>query len=209
MKKIMFNEKYGLTDAVLEGRKTMTRRVVKGLQNGVIDVRICEGVCECLFEGASRWLLSSVQPKYQVGEIVAIVQAYKDIADTHFFEEQCAANEESVAGMKYEKGWDNKMFVKSYYMPHHIRITNIKVERLQDISDEDCLKEGIIRRDDFINIKMEDIVVYTFENSFINHVYKTYPTPHEAFAALIDKVSGKGTWRFNPYVFVYSFEKID
>ena len=39
------------------------------------------------------------------------------------------------------------MFVKSYACKHHIKITNVKVERLQDISDEDCLKEGVYRLD--------------------------------------------------------------
>lgn len=111
--------------------------------------------------------------------------------------------------MKYEHGWNNKQGVKACYMPHRIRITDIKVERLQYISEEGCMKEGIIRRDDCINSRMEDIVVYTFKNSFVNHVYKTYPTPREAFAALIDKVSGKGTWENNPWVFAYTFELID
>lgn len=36
-----------------------------------------------------------------------------------------------------------------------------------------------------------------------------FDTPREAFAALIDKVSGKGTWESNPYVFVYEFKLID
>lgn len=35
------------------------------------------------------------------------------------------------------------------------------------------------------------------------------PSPKFAYAALIDKVSGKGTWESNPYVFVYDFELID
>ena len=38
--------------------------------------------------------------------------------------------------------------------------------------------------------------------------YRGYETPREAYAALIDKVSGKGTWQNNPYVFVYDFELI-
>ena len=33
-------------------------------------------------------------------------------------------------------------------------------------------------------------------------------TPREAYAALIDKISGKGTWASNPYVFVYEFELV-
>ena len=108
------------------------------------------------------------------------------------------------------KGWDNKMFVKADLMPHQICITGIKVERLQDISDEDCLCEGIIRRDDMINSRMEDIVRYTFANSFVGGVYKTYATPREAFAVLIDKpgIGSKGTWERNPWVVVYTFKLI-
>ena len=95
------------------------------------------------------------------------------------------------------------MFVKADLMPHHIEITGIKVERLQDISDEDCLKEGIIH-------------AYT-DNDGI----KIYHTPHtkrgylstdvaqQAFAFLIDKVSGKGTWESNPFVFAYEFVLVD
>lgn len=30
-----------------------------------------------------------------------------------------------------------------------------------------------------------------------------------AYSALIDKISGKGTWDANPFVFVYEFELVD
>lgn len=86
-------------------------------------------------------------------------------------------------------------------MKHRIRITNIKVERLQDISDEDCIKEGLTQKPDpFIG---EDEMVYCFQGSDINYAY-----PSTCFAALIDKISGKGAWGSNPYVFVYEFELI-
>lgn len=206
MKKIMFNDRHGLTAAVLEGRKTMTRRVVKGLQNGIIDVRICEGVCECLYEGASRWLISSVQPKYKVGEIVAVAQRYSDIAEDKFFVNEIAADELTVNAMKYEHGWNNKQGVKACYMPHHIRITNIKVERLKDISREDCMKEGILNKNSGNHIHKR---AYPFYFAGGKHVWdNSYSTPRQAFAALIGKVSGKGTWDSNPYVFAYTFELV-
>ena len=52
MKKIMFNDKYGLTQAVLEGRKTMTRRRA--------DVRWSAGDIH-----------DNPVPKYKVGEVLA------------------------------------------------------------------------------------------------------------------------------------------
>lgn len=99
---------------------------------------------------------------------------------------------------KTHKGWTNKMFVKAELMHHHIRITNVRAEMLQDISDEDCLREGILPITD-----MHDITNYYFGES------DEYYTPREAFAALIDKVGGRGTWESNPFVFVYSFELVD
>ena len=45
-----------------------------------------------------------------------------------------------------QKGWNNKMFVASNLMPHQICITKVRIEKLQDISDEDCLAEGIIKK---------------------------------------------------------------
>lgn len=127
---------------------------------------------------------------YKVGDIVAIQQAYKEVA--YYVEE-----------LTRTAGWSNKMFVKATIMPHHIRITDVRVEMLQDISDEDCIDEGIIAELDMF-VDKKPIYSYTFSgcNSWYN-------TPRNAFAALIDKVSGRGIWERNPLVWVYSFELVD
>ena len=88
-------------------------------------------------------------------------------------------------------------------MPHHIRITDLKVERLQDISDEDCLKEGIY--EDSGDDNFPPSIFYEFEGNKDDG----FDTPREAFADLIDKVLRKGIWLNNPYVFCYSFKLID
>lgn len=79
-------------------------------------------------------------------------------------------------------------------MIHHIKFINVRLERLQDISDEECLREGI---------KQVNFVHYAFENSSPLYLY-----PREAFAELIDKVCGKGTWESNPWVAAYSLELV-
>lgn len=94
------------------------------------------------------------------------------------------------------------MFVKADLMPHHIKITGIKVERLQDISDEDCLKEGIIHVSTFLGQKI-------YHTPHVNGSYLSTNVAQEAFAYLIDKVSGKGTWESNPFVFAYEFVLVD
>ena len=179
MKKIMFNDKYGLTKAVLEGRKTQTRRIIS---QSLID--------------KNDWLLRK-HTRYHVGEIVAVAQSYKDIG---FSDTEPAIHNELRAG------WDNKMFVRGDLMPHQIRITDVRVERLQEITDECCVKEGItdmgtggsLRYSFPNNVKQTTGDIIAFSNNFA--------TAKEAFAHLINKVGKKGTWEANPYVFVYDFE---
>lgn len=202
MQKIMFNSKFGLEQAVLEGRKTMTRRSVSdkilkkyqdylnwwNTQNGGFKVPEDEFyLCES---------------PYKVNDVIAIAQAYKDVncggypVDSRYDSFRTAY---SVGGVReYDKGWNNKMFVYADLMPHHIKITNIRVERLQDISDADCMKEGICKNFDACR-------PYYIPNTG----RPTFANSREAFAALIDKVSGKGTWDSNPWVFVYEFKLID
>ena len=100
------------------------------------------------------------------------------------------------------------MFVRPDLMPHHIRMTDVRVERLQDISDECCLKEGVVK--DTCKTYFNGYTV-KFSLDQYNNILSSewFRTSREAFAHLIDKVSGKGTWERNPYVFVYDFERMD
>ena len=98
------------------------------------------------------------------------------------------------------------MFVKSYACKHHIKITNVKVKRLQDILDEDCIKEGVYRLD---SANGSGGIAYSFANASDKKHIGLYDTPREAFAALINKVSGRGTWERNPFVWVYEFKLFD
>lgn len=202
----MFNDKYGLTAAVLNGEKTMTRRIVNpNILPKITEMRVLSnGTCQYEDPYIGKWYNSSKrsQPKYKVGEIVAVAQKYLDLCNCDAFYEALSKADPSfpLECIEGEKGCHNKMFVKAEWMPHRIRITDIKVERLQDISDEDCLKEGI----DWIIGTPGILKKWTFFGT-----KKTWNTRREAFAALIDKVSGKGTWENNPFVFAYSFELID
>ena len=148
MQKIMFNDKYGLTQAVLEGRKTQTRRIAytAGRLRNITVRQAFEEVNKgkaCLFDEGK----SLAQSAYKLGEIIAIAQKYEDLTfDIDFF--RLRSKKGIILGrILFEKGCFNKMFVRAALMPHHIRITNISVERLQDISNGGCLKEGIWRDD--------------------------------------------------------------
>ena len=198
MKKIMFNDKYGLTQAVLEGRKTMTRRII---QDDVVE------------RYSDPWDLMGNCARYHFGEVVAIAQSYNDVnsggypVDSRYDPFRTAYY--SVGCVKESNGgWNNKMFVKADLMPHHIKITNVHVERLQDCSDDDILKEGVFQISAPI-YRHYNGIGYTFKGWTERGVECSSDTPKGAFKALIDKTCGRGTFESNPYVFVYSFKLLD
>ncbi len=216
MKKILFNDKFSLTQAVLSGRKTQTRRVVSeslwekwteyddfcgsvgvgGLSEIGVSVTREYSDCEKFFLDNSP---------FKVGEVVAVAQSYKDCGYAPDALDRSPKDLNVVRGALGEsKGWNNKMFVRSDACKHHIRITNVRVERLQDISDEDCIAEGVCKW-----TKDRELFKYDIADGFEMFEWRDMPrTPREAYAALIDRISGKGTWESNPYVFVYEFELI-
>lgn len=178
----MFNDKYCLTQVVLNGTKTMTRRV--------------------LSVPLGNWEETKKHLPYKVGEVIAIAQPYKDIIECLPMHSDAILGVDGIPRKEFKAGWTNKMFVKADLLPHHIRIIDVKVERLQDISDDDILREGVWQ---FYDNK--DLFYVSKNIGYAPTV--AFPSAREAFAYLIDMVSGKGTWVFNPWVVAYSFELVD
>ena len=187
MKKIMFSDAFCLTLAVLNGSKTMTRRVLRDNMP------------------LGNWEETQKHLPYKVGEVVAIAQSYKEVYPNADFE---------MVGdgfMKESAGWTNKMFVRADLMLHHIEFTDVKVERLRDISEEDCLKEGIVFIES-LSIIGEDAYFFAVKRKvrqMYDNILKFFSSPQRAYADLIDKISGRGTWKRNPWVVVYTFERVD
>ena len=187
MKKIMFSDAFCLTLAVLNGKKTMTRRVLRD------NVPL------------GNWEETAKHLPYKVGEVVAIAQSYKEVYPNADFE---------MVGdgfMTESAGWTNKMFVRANLMKRHIRITDVKVERLRDISEEDCLKEGIVFIES-LSIIGEDAYFFAVKRKvgqMYDNILKFFSSPQRAYADLIDEISGRGTWKRNPWVVVYTFERVD
>ena len=222
MKKIMFSDRYGLTQAVLERKKTMTRRIVnypkkfKGVEDTMLEFNRRIGAdiyYDCVVCDADGHELGQLPLPFEVGDVVAIVQSYDSFIDKlyHGQEENFANRVLQAHGKKkigQVAGWRNKMFVKADLMPHHIRITDLWFERLQNISDDDCLKEGIhVHNPEPGN---PNFIGYAYDATPGTNVKRWwFHTPREAFAALINRVSGPHTWDCNPWVIAYTFELVD
>lgn len=134
MDKIFFNNRYGLTRAVVEEYKTKTRRIatfdeVKDPNTGWLTEQpeagrlvLCDGV---------RIVAKS---QYKMNEILAVAQSYKDLKLSyipHIDEpdfKTCTKHAPQWGNPRGMKGWSNKMFVRADLMPYRIKITDIKAE---------------------------------------------------------------------------------
>ena len=212
MRKIMFSDRFCLTEAVLAGRKTMTRRIEKPTE--MADGYTMEDVVTIFHEYSSLLNAHSfslcdnekkigvLNPRYQVGEIVAIAQPYKDIIERLPMYSDAILGVDGIPRKEFKAGWTNKLFVKADLLPNHIRITDVKVERLQDISDDDIIRECVWQFYD------DKSLFYVSKN--IGYAPTVaFPSAREAFWYLIDNISGRGTWESNPLVVAYSFELVD
>jgi hypothetical protein len=200
MRKMMFNDMCGLTASVIQKTKWKTRRIASKV---VRQWAVAEVLVDCLGNPIQRELtLKEFALKacpIKVGETIAVAQSYKDIIECEWLPTE---KENEVIRMVIENhpGCANKMFVKPELMARYIKITGVDFEHLQDISDDDCMAEGIM-------YDPKGAAKYGFR--YGEGKSKWYRTPKDAFSSLIDKVSGRGTWDSNPYVYVFTFELID
>lgn len=196
----MFNSKYGLDKAVLEGRKTMTRIIISpqptyDKQKGMYWKGGYYGIGFDNPLDAYRNFISGTEHdkscnRYHIGEVIAIAQSYKD----------CGYDMELIIDGKLmykHPGWNNKMFVKAEMMKKFIKITGLKVEYLKNITPEDCLREGIMKVEDRNTCSCR----YGFTES-----RQYYPNPLIAFKELWRSINGKRSFRFDSWVWVYEFE---
>ena len=183
MKIMNFSDKFSHTKAVLNGEKTMMRFPLGK------DVPL------------GNWMDTEKHLPFQQGDVVAIAQSYHSIYLSKLSKINNINNKISSNGntekdalldfkKQYEsfKGWHDKKYVHPSLMVNHIIITDVRIERVQDISDEECIAEGV------------------FCGLNIPHECLWFTTPKEVFIKLFDEINGHGAWDDNPYVVVYNFK---
>lgn len=195
----------------VQGIKTQTRRIVVcppnsygGLQAHLKDGKIIRILAldeneRSEKKDGSEWL---IKPKYKVGDIIYLKEPYRFAPDVDFiiYKFEYPNGRYEYPGCDKDNTpvkWQNKLFMSASDARYFIKITDVRAERLQDISDEDCIKEGIQTF-----TKDEKVIKYGLDGWKWQDMPKT---PKEAYAALIDKINGKHTWDSNPYVWVYDY----
>ena len=195
---------------VVTGEKIQTRRIIKPQ----LDSRGFR-TTNIMFED---WHGREIRPKYKVGETVYLKEPYAETCDeygtpiiAYKFGGKPRLKLPDSLGCEIDTDWcidnypacgkwKNKLFMPESAARHFIKITGVRAERLQDISEEDCLKEGI-----------EEVIwkgkILKSSKHYFNS-YESYDTPIEAYAELIDRINKEGIWEKNPWVWVYDFNLV-
>jgi hypothetical protein len=189
MKPILFSTP--MVQAILEGRKTQTRREIK-------DPRVLD------FLDALGNITPENHSKYKIGDILYVRETWqKRLTGRIAYKADFTETDLSVSRLILNR-WKPSIHMPKAYARIFLKVTNVKVERLQDISDDDCSKEGIKE-----NSNRYEMMLSQMDMSYPNSMVKGTAW-HTMFSELWDSVSENGyKWNNNPYVFVYEFERAD
>lgn len=226
MKPILFNT--DMVRAILEGSKTVTRRVIKN--KGIINAWDCEsdGRPIAFIDQATGDSHPPTFPcQYQPGDILYVRETWRIQAAHRFeadariefkaggplqtiqFPERRSQGTNRVEYDAFLEKWLRSGWCPSIHMPKEaarlfLRVTDVRVERLQDITDEQAKAEGV--RGFFIGMGESGYAVRADSKTF-------YEGPVGAFASLWNSTikpadRARCVWSKNPWVWVISFERI-
>lgn len=229
MKPILFNTE--MVKAILDGRKTSFRFPIKLKDNSLICTGYIFSSTDrkrndCYSFGKNKEHdLEYIKPKYKIDDILYVketwcygsVVADEDNGNIECWLEQLESDidnekifykadmEDAVKeGVSFEDVvWKPSIHMPKKYARIFLKVTNVRVERLQDIYDKDCIKEGVRELGNCIPPNYDiNAKQYYINNSF-------YKTKKDAFKGLWNSIAKDGyRWEDNPYVFVYEFERV-
>jgi len=231
IKPIPFNTE--MVKAILDGRKTQTRRVVKGIEGlNVYRAEPAEDAYETLHQwdffygwsenGALYDAIQSVKAPYAPGDILWVREKWMCIHGEYKY----SAYSDASNSKAYEVRWmdcDCKMpWRPSIHMPKEaarifLRVKNLRVERLQDMSEDDAFAEGA---GPFITCDHEHPLIDS-TGAYYDMCYNDTPCLHcpidrsygELFGELVYNPTVKKKdlplygWDANPWVWVIEFER--
>ena len=176
MKGIIFNDIF--IPIIAKGNKTMTRRIVN--PQPIVDAESGYVYFKKHMLDIHTWQDDIIKyARYKVGEIVYIKEACGRISGIMFYRTDYPEKHKMRTNFA---GWRNKMFMKAESARYKIRITDVRLERVQDITNEDAWREGVSDSPEYNCIAL-------FQNKWI-------------------KINGISSWKPNPFVFVYCFERL-
>lgn len=219
IKPILFNTE--MVQAILEGRKTTTRRIIKPhYKADEYGFQICTNVVDesdwyvekTNEDGGSFENTRYINPPYKVGDILYVRETWQELnniynsrhyiykASPDIVPEHCYYVTNGI--------WDSDLTWKpSIFMPKEaarifLKVTGVRVEKLQDITEEGAKAEGaykLAQSNPTKCVENKDVDNGSYLNGFKRVWFKTLPKYYKDYA----------TFEGNPYVWVIEFQRVE
>lgn len=199
--------------AIIDGLKTQTRRIIKPQPEITKDGWKWKSSHMVIGENALPSDESPIpfenEAKYQPGDILWVRETwnYSDDLEYPYLYKQKEQDELKAEFFKRMK-WKPSIFMPKEACRLFLKVTDVRVERLQDITGVDACKEGIERWvETRIKSQPTRYKVYYQDDPQDPAFYTSCPV--DSFETLWQSINGKESWKQNPWVWVYSFEKTE
>lgn len=207
---ILFNG--AMVRAILEGRKTQTRRVVKNLEGRPATSWMMHQAVECAdsWSSDSGWMGRC--PYGQPGDRLWVREAFAIVPRTAYRRSEGVQQTlrpddpyDHDAAI-YREGWSRSKggfrWRPSIHMPRWasrilLEITAVRVERLRDISEADARAEGI-----------SDGGCLNCGEPEPCGCEEPAPDARDSFCRLWQSINGPGSWADNPWVWIVEFKRV-
>lgn len=208
-KPILFST--SMVQAILRDEKTQTRRIVEPQPRYQLIYQKNKNLwCEFSENPLADKLAQSpygycFESKYKTNDIIYVRETWQSTEYINNNKDEIGyIFKASPDAELFENSFENWKWRPSIFMPKQaarifLKITNVRVERLQDISEADAIAEGITLK----HISEGRVYYAIFKD-------KEYTTAKEAFRYLWDSLNKKSgyAWDSNPWVWVYEFERV-
>lgn len=183
-----------MVQAILAGRKTQTRRICKYQrnENGKYELTVNNEISELDYNLEGNDGNPFIAEKHQIGDILWVREIFIEWPKGEFQYKALAFGEEL-------RKWKPSIHMPKKACRIFLEVTNVRCERLHDISEADAIAEGVEQENKDKGIMYKN---YLKENSF-------YLFAEKSFKSLWESINGKDSWQSNPWVWVYEFKKIE
>jgi len=193
--------------AILGGQKTQTRRIVKPQPEDCIGLSELHRTYPASYPnhwaeaGASIVALKDGEapswrcPYGQPGDRLWVRETFADEAGgTRKFPGEHIYYRADGEGVDLQGGrWSPSIHMPRWASRILLEVNSVRVERLQDISDDDAMAEGVI----------------PYKSGWTNGLLGPFSSPVLAFLDLWESINGPGSWDQSPWVWVVGFRRIE
>ena len=209
MKPILFSTP--MVQAILAGTKTMTRRIVKPQPVSDFDSGyVFRGKYQFDIHGLPYTEELPKYAKYQKGDILWVRETWHpkrhNMPTGWKYEYKATAKED---GNPTDEPWKPSRFMPKEAARIFLKVTNVRVERLEDISKKDAIAEGVEKwqQQGYTRYKSYIEPMVGFWDTY-NSTGGVHPAI-ASFRSLWAKINGFDSLNANPWVWVYEFERVD